>query len=348
MLEYQVSFFFSALGVFNGILAWVYLQFFKRPGTLSHTLGCLILLMFCIRVGVSCIYFFHTTLSWDYIQLGLTAHFLLGPLLYTFVSFRLSYREADVDRRTLYHVGINALFILLFGLVYPFREHIFIWDHRIRYAIHTHVTVYILLTSFLLLPIFRKSIWNRASLRKNEIESMAVYFLFVLICLGFVVSLYTNYIIGPVFTSIVFYLLTISILTKRKWLRSALYSPERYGDKKIDNAKAEDLKNRLQQLMSQQQLFKRPNLKVEEIARELKVPPSLVSQLINDNIGMNVSSYINTCRVEEAKKLLLLDIYDHLTAEAIGYEVGFNTKSAFYTAFKKHTGVTPGAFRLAR
>ena len=345
MLEYQVSFFFSALGVFNGILAWIYLQFFKRPRTVSHTIGCLILLMFCIRVGVSCIYFFHTTLAWDYVQLGLTAHFLLGPLLYTFVYLRLSPDESRVNHQILHHILINALIIISLGLIFPFRDHAFIWDHRIRYVIHAHVTIYILLTTFLLRPVIRKALKERLALHKNEFESLAVFSLFLLICLGFVVSLYTNYILGPVFTSIIFYALSIVILTRRNWIRNTFYVPRRYANKKIDTEKAADLKRRLQKVMLEKQLYKQPNLKIEDIAKQLDVPTSLVSQFLNDNLGMNGPTYINVLRIEEAKKLLLSKSHEHFTIEAIGYEVGFNTKSSFYTSFKKHTKTTPRLFR---
>ena len=75
MLEHHLAFFISAVGVFNGIMTWIYLQFFYRPRNTVLTLGCMILMMFCIRVGVSCVYFFTPSLSPYFIQLGLSANF---------------------------------------------------------------------------------------------------------------------------------------------------------------------------------------------------------------------------------------------------------------------------------
>ena len=43
--------------------------------------------------------------------------------------------------------------------------------------------------------------------------------------------------------------------------------------------------------------------------------------------------------------MYLLASEPHLSVKAIMYEVGFNSKNSFYTAFKKNTGVSPNDFR---
>ena len=50
-------------------------------------------------------------------------------------------------------------------------------------------------------------------------------------------------------------------------------------------------------------------------------------------------------RVKQAKKFLLDHKYEGYTIASIGLESGFNSKSAFYDVFKKHTGMTPLAFK---
>ncbi|MEX0363451.1 MAG: helix-turn-helix domain-containing protein, partial [Allomuricauda sp.] len=45
----------------------------------------------------------------------------------------------------------------------------------------------------------------------------------------------------------------------------------------------------------------------------------------------------------EAKDLLLN--HPFLSVKAVMYEVGFNSKTSFYSAFKKETGVSPNDFR---
>ncbi|RTZ81689.1 MAG: AraC family transcriptional regulator, partial [SAR324 cluster bacterium] len=67
-----------------------------------------------------------------------------------------------------------------------------------------------------------------------------------------------------------------------------------------------------------------------------------ISQTINEKFNKNYSSFINEYRIKEAQKLLLKDT--NLTYEGIGFEVGFKSKSAFNSAFKTYTGVTPSIF----
>jgi AraC-like DNA-binding protein len=52
-------------------------------------------------------------------------------------------------------------------------------------------------------------------------------------------------------------------------------------------------------------------------------------------------------RVNQAKSLLLDADYSNYTITSIGLESGFNSKSTFYTVFKKHSGCTPVQFKEA-
>jgi AraC-like DNA-binding protein len=90
-------------------------------------------------------------------------------------------------------------------------------------------------------------------------------------------------------------------------------------------------------------LYKDPNLKLNDLARGINISSHLLSQLLNDNLGKSFNTYINEYRIREACKLI--EINHHLTFEAIGYEVGFNSKSTFYTAFKKIKDTTPALFK---
>jgi len=66
---------------------------------------------------------------------------------------------------------------------------------------------------------------------------------------------------------------------------------------------------------------------------------------MNAHAGSNFPDYINKYRVKEAKKLLGDNNFSAYTIVAIGLECGFNSKSTFYYAFKKFTGLTPTAYR---
>jgi len=69
-----------------------------------------------------------------------------------------------------------------------------------------------------------------------------------------------------------------------------------------------------------------------------------VSVAINQKFNMSFFDLINSYRIDEAKAHLKNQKLSKLTVEAIAFEVGFNTPSSFYRAFKKHTNQTPSQF----
>ncbi|WP_431167248.1 helix-turn-helix domain-containing protein [Tenacibaculum halocynthiae] len=87
------------------------------------------------------------------------------------------------------------------------------------------------------------------------------------------------------------------------------------------------------------------NLTIADVSKSVNTHPKLVSHSINLITKKNFKSYINSFRVEEAKRLLNDNSSNKLSIEGIGLEVGFKSKSVFYNAFKKETGLTPLKFK---
>lgn len=91
--------------------------------------------------------------------------------------------------------------------------------------------------------------------------------------------------------------------------------------------------------------FLDPTFSLEYLATEMEMSTSKLSLLINQESGHNFSDYINILRVEKAKEFLTSADYETYTIVAIGLECGFNSKSAFYSAFKKFTNTTPTDYK---
>lgn len=104
------------------------------------------------------------------------------------------------------------------------------------------------------------------------------------------------------------------------------------------------IKQKLNELINKK-FYTNPELTLNETARELDTNTSYLSQIINDGFDSNFPTFINQLRVEEAQKLLKDSAFDKLTIEGIGKHSGFKSKSAFNTAFKKLTGVTPSFYK---
>jgi len=88
-----------------------------------------------------------------------------------------------------------------------------------------------------------------------------------------------------------------------------------------------------------------PELTIEQLSSKLSVRPKALSQVINESLQQNFFDFINRYRIEEAKHLLKAPPDKKMTVSEILYEVGFNSKSSFYTLFKKYTGLTPKDFQ---
>lgn len=85
-----------------------------------------------------------------------------------------------------------------------------------------------------------------------------------------------------------------------------------------------------------------PTLCVEEIADYLMLSSNHVRQVFKNICGKSISEFIVEQRVRIVCELL---ISTHTAVTAIAEESGFQTKSHFYTAFKKATGMTPNQYR---
>lgn len=94
-----------------------------------------------------------------------------------------------------------------------------------------------------------------------------------------------------------------------------------------------------------EQLFLNPQLSIQDVATALDISVSKLSKRISTHSQQHFTDLVNTYRVEHAIKLLQDKDFDAYTIDAIGLESGFNSKSAFYNAFKKTTAQTPSAYR---
>lgn len=100
----------------------------------------------------------------------------------------------------------------------------------------------------------------------------------------------------------------------------------------------------LKALMEEKKVYKDEGVSLKSLSLQLNINDRYLSHLINERLKKSFFDLINHYRVEEAKRMLVVD-NDRKNVLEIAYEVGFNTKSAFNRAFKKHTSMTPTQFR---
>lgn len=88
-----------------------------------------------------------------------------------------------------------------------------------------------------------------------------------------------------------------------------------------------------------------PDLSLEQLAASLSLRPKVLSRAINDQLHQHFFDFVNTWRIEEAKRLFSDPPDRKITVLEVLYQCGFNSKSSFNTLFKRYTGQTPTMFR---
>ena len=91
-------------------------------------------------------------------------------------------------------------------------------------------------------------------------------------------------------------------------------------------------------------LYRDPEITLHKLAGELNAPAYQISKAINQGLKTNFYDLVNEKRIENAKELLAEIPGNNFSIEGIGYEVGFNSRTAFYRSFKKYTGKNPSDF----
>lgn len=119
----------------------------------------------------------------------------------------------------------------------------------------------------------------------------------------------------------------------------------KYANSPLTAALKDTYLEKLLTYMEAERPYLNPTVSINQIAEALDILPKYLSQIINEQLGKNFFDFINSYRIEEAKKMLRENKQQRLTVLEILYEVGFNSKSSFNTAFKKATGQTPSQFR---
>ncbi|MGD2033695.1 MAG: helix-turn-helix domain-containing protein [Bacteroidales bacterium] len=91
-----------------------------------------------------------------------------------------------------------------------------------------------------------------------------------------------------------------------------------------------------------------PEITLTRLSEMTSIPPRSLSEVINKGFQQNFFEFVNSYRIEEAKKMIRNSDAENKTILEILYEVGFNNKSVFNATFKKHTGKTPTEYKLEK
>ncbi len=116
-----------------------------------------------------------------------------------------------------------------------------------------------------------------------------------------------------------------------------------YTHSRLEKINIQELSTQLNFLMENEKLFCDEDISLGRLSSTLEITPHQLSQFLNEYYGKNFNAHINSYRIAEAKNLLLED--PDRNTDSIASAAGFNSYTAFYTAFKKETNMSPAEYR---
>jgi YesN/AraC family two-component response regulator len=119
----------------------------------------------------------------------------------------------------------------------------------------------------------------------------------------------------------------------------------KYKKSSLDQVEKNVILNNIVSQMENEKYFVKSTASLSGLAKSINESPHHVSQVINENLGQSFFELMATYRVREAQQILKTKLGKKLTIEEVAEQVGYNSKSAFNTAFKKITSQTPSTFR---
>lgn len=328
----------SIVGAINTLFLSLYFFTFRGANLVNKLLAAFLFLTF-IRICKSSSFFLYPEWTKTYLQLALTANFLSGPLHYSYIKQSFKIRTAKNINWKAHLLPPIGLAVIV-GVTWPYTSFPALWNIHISTVIVYSWFAYLLASLISVYPVLINKSFD-LSKDQNVLNAIIVLCTSIALFLAYIFTSYASYLIvvlcfiAPIYFNII---IIQSILKNKK--------PEKYASKKISQVTATPILTKLDKLMIEDELFKCPNLSLSQVAEKLNVSVPQLSQILNDNLGISFTSYINHHRVELAKTLLHEN--KKMSLKQVSELCGYNNQSTFYIAFKKFADTTPAKYRKSK
>ena len=116
----------------------------------------------------------------------------------------------------------------------------------------------------------------------------------------------------------------------------------KYQKSALSDVQATEIAKQVSVFMIEQKAYLDANISLQKLAKSVNTTSNYLSQTLNEKLNTSFFDYVNKHRIDAAREQL---INSKTSVLDIAMGVGFNSKSSFYTAFKKATNMTPSEFR---
>jgi len=366
----------SLLLIFTSLFLAIFVFTVKTKNKLSNTLIATFLVLNSLDAGNGFIDFYVFP---NYPGMGMllsSSIFLIPPFLYLYI-LSVIYSDFKFQKKHLLHflpfLIVSLLLIPRYYLVSLEEKHVFLeggvlngkWEIKMSF-----ILAHIQLLAYLLISFFAVKKYKQLLLENYSNASLFNYsWLFSLMTIfalsGLIVILKNGlrflnldeiFYYAQVVTSLIALVFIIWLVLK------ALQLPELFRgiDSKLQLVKQENSRliemnfnslevdeniQKLKQFMNDYEPFLDASISIFSLSERLKLSEKELSLLINRDLKTHFFDFINSYRINKAMEILEDISMKNLNISEIMYDVGFNSKSSFFTAFKKQTRTTPTQYR---
>jgi AraC-like DNA-binding protein len=298
--------------------------------------------------------------------IGTPFFFIAAPSFYLYVK-SLAFSDFIINKRQLLHALPFLFLVIVFITMYHSRSAEtqrtllestrFLQSFRWYYSfiVHIYILGYIL-SALRILGVYRKKIKQEYSSVEHINLSWLNFILyaFLFACCTSILATFSfpftantrekiqlvNFLAFFIFFNFIFF--------------KALIQPDLFtGVKEIPRQKRPFLSkslekkylNKLLAYMDDEKPYLMPEITLVDLSTKVSIPHRALSEVINNSLHQNFYDFINSYRIKESLHFLKNRNGKHKTILEVLYAVGYNSKSSFNVAFKKHTGMTPSYFK---
>lgn len=312
---------FSSIAVTSCIFLASYFLFIKKEHKLKdYTLGFLFIAI-AFRIAKSIFYYALPEISSFGVGLGFFGFACIGPLASTYFSIH-------------YHHIVKLKPITFLHVLFPIIGFAIIVMNR-DLAYNLYALANISLIGYLVF-IASRFIFNNSALTKwHKVLFYALIVLSMILIYQLLGGSMFSYAMGIGLASLVMYFLFFY----------ALQSPVVVVKKSRAKNLPKVLLEKIKQAVEEDKIYMQPAITLAQFSEAIDTPTYLVSKAIKSIYKKSFPEVINSFRIKEITQKLKQPEFANEKIEDLAYDVGFNTSSTFYNAFKKETSMSPREYQ---
>ena len=311
---------FSSVAVTSCVFLASYFLFIKKEEKVKNiTLG-LLFIAIAFRIAKSIFYYAIPEISPLGVSLGFFGFACIGPLALMYFSYQKTNNEVLKP-------------IQLFHLIFPIIGFIII-NINSTHAYDMYLLANVSFVTYLGIIGYRFVLKSKDLQKWHNVLFYSLMVLSAILIFQLFGETMRNYAIGIVLSSIVLYFLFFYALQSPTVIKKA-------NTKTLPKALLDNIKSAIEE----DKIYMQPAITLAQFAEAIDTPTYLVSKATKTIYGRSFPEVINSFRINTIKQKLSLPEFANEKIEDLAYDVGFNTASTFYNAFKKETSMSPRAYQ---